>query len=45
MARTRGHRYSTPDPYRVGQKLERQARPAGRLAAVVAWELEADRED
>lgn len=35
MSRTYHHQFSTPDPYRVVLKMERKARPAGRLKAVV----------
>lgn len=41
MARTDHHRFSTPDPIRVCHKLDRQARPAGRVARVVEAELAA----
>lgn len=39
MSDTFHHVHSTPDPYRVGLKIERKARPAGRLNRIIAEEL------
>jgi hypothetical protein len=42
MSRTTKTEWSTPDGWSVGIRLERQARPAGRIAGLVAAELAAE---
>lgn len=42
MSRTTKTEYSKPDGWHLGHRLERQARPAGRVAALVEAELVAE---
>lgn len=39
VAKTWGHNKSMPDPFRRLRKLERKARPAGRLISVIETQL------
>jgi len=45
MARTDHHRHSTPDPIRTIWKMERKARPAGRIALCIQAHLDELGED
>lgn len=40
MSKTHGHNKSTPDPIRVVWKMERKARPAGRLRRLIEIEMD-----
>lgn len=42
MSRTAKSEWSRPDGFHLTNRLERQARPAGRLRTVVEFELAAD---
>lgn len=42
MSRTAKREWSTPDGWHQSKRQERKARPAGRVASIVADELEAE---